>query len=158
MGPFLENPNDPFIDAELSIKIGAAFSQKLKILGLGEELKINALAIDYMNFKWASNARGIKYTPYKGIESSFNIGGAFIYGGAKMDWYNMKFIPIGQYGVLSKEWGQAPRLNIIDIGSMFGVGYDFKVTVSPGKLINSQVKYQSSWFNRLRFPVQSFTH
>jgi RHS repeat-associated protein len=35
VGPFLENPNDPFIDAELSIKIGAAFSQKLKILGLG---------------------------------------------------------------------------------------------------------------------------
>ncbi len=150
--------SDPFIDVELNIKFGLAISEKLKIFGFGEEFKANAISFDYMTFNWSSTTSHIKYTPYRTASSSFSLGAIGLYGGVKQDWGQMQFIPYGQLGLIYLERGAPTRFNIIDIGYMYGFGFDFKVTISPGKFINSYIKQQSDWNDKVGWPIYPFLH
>jgi hypothetical protein len=149
---------DPFIDVELNIKFGLAISEKLKIFSFGEEFKANAISFDYMTFNWSSTTSHIKYTPYRTASSSFSLGAIGLYGGVKQDWGQMQFIPYGQLGLIYLERGAPTRFNIIDIGYMYGFGFDFKVTISPGKFINSYIKQQSDWNDKVGWPIYPFLH
>ncbi|NOX47601.1 MAG: RHS repeat-associated core domain-containing protein, partial [Chlorobi bacterium] len=149
---------DPFIDAELNIKFGLAFSEKLKIIGLGQEFKANAITFDYMTFKWNSNKSNIEYTPYRTATSSFSFGIFGLYGGIKQDWGKMLFSPYGQLGLTYLERGSPTRFNIIDIGYMFGFGFDFKVTLSPKKVINSYIEHQVEWNDKVGWSIYPFLH
>ena len=152
------DPPDPFIDIELNIKFGLAFSDKLKIFGFGEQFQASAISFDYMTFKWNSYTNRIKYTPYRSASSSFSLGGFGIFGGVRQDWTKMQFIPYGQLGLLYFERGAPARFNIIDIGNMFGFGFDFKVTISPNKFLNSYIEYQSGWNDNVGWPMNPFMH
>ena len=105
---------DPFINIELNIKFGLEVTEKLKVFGLGEEFKVNAISIDYMTFNWNSTTTGIKYTPYRTATSSLSIGTFGLYGGVKQDWGKMQFAPYGQLGLTYLERGTPTRFNIID--------------------------------------------
>ena len=155
---FLESPNDSFIDIELNLKFGLAWGENIKLFGIGEEVMINAITFDYMSFKWASNSKGIRYTPYKSAISSIQIGAIGLYGGIEQDWSKMSTNPNGQLGVFSLEKKHPMRINLINFGYMFGVGYDFKVTMSPAKFFNSYIKYQTEWYDEVGWSIHSMSH
>ena len=150
--------DDALIEIELNITIGAEFSQIINIFGFGEALEINVISLDYMTFKWNSNMDGIQYMQYRTATSSFR-GGIFgLYVGIKQDWGKMQLSPYGQLGLLYLERVSPARFKIIDVGNMLLFGYEFKVTLSPNKVINSYIKYQSEWNDKVGWSINPFLH
>ena len=143
----LNNPNEPLLNMEFNLGFGLGFAQTYKILGLGEELKINAFSVDMMSWEWDSKSNKTKYTPYKSIESSIQYGAPMAYAGAKRDWFNEKNSFNSQIGLVRYETNQPLKLNLIDISNQFIFKYDFKVNLNFQKGLYYYIKEQVEWNN-----------
>ncbi len=102
-----------------------------------------------MTFNLNSND-GFTYTPYKGIYSEFQAGTAFLNAGARYDWFHQSFNPQANVGLV--EFGNGPlRYTPISFGYLKGVGFDFRVSFSLGKLMQGQTELHNSFIKNLGY-------
>ena len=81
-----------------------------------------------------------------------------VHGGVSHDWYYGNTDAYGQIGIISKQFNSPARFNLLDIGFMYGVGFDLKVTANPYKVINSYIQQQMEWNEKVGWSMRSFYH
>ncbi len=150
-----DRSDEPFVKVRLDIKIGLGLSEKVKVLGLGEELNLSLISINYMTFEWDSENNKIIYLPYSGISSGFSLGAGMYFTGISKDWEKKGLIPSLQTGMIYMQKGQSPTIHALDIGYMwFGNGFDFNVSVNSKRFFN----FMSNYNSQIKYPYYPFLH
>jgi hypothetical protein len=156
--PKNKGDNSPFLDFKLNINFGAAFKQKINLLGWNEKININFFSVDLMTWNWnSSRPLNIKYTPYESAYSSFDLGAYIAGGGISYDWSTNQGLLQGHLGMLELNSTTPARFTIFDVGYQYGFGFNVKMTANPQKVLSEYIKVVND-YNKFFPGWRAFLH